>query len=511
MKIERTKNASRNIAFGIILKIYQIILPFVMRTIMIYLMGIEYAGLNNLFSSIFQILNLAELGVGAALTYSMYKPIAEDDTNKICALLKLYKICFEIIGIIILGLGLICVPFLPYLINGSIPDNLNLYVLYLLYLTNTVLSYWLFSYKKSLIYAHQRTDINSKIMIITYTIQYIGQIIILFALKNYYLYLLMSIISQILNNILAVYIVNKIYFNYIPKGDLEKEILDEIVSKVQGLITNKIGSVILRSADTIVISMFLGLRILAIYQNYYFILVSVTSIFSMIFEACLAGIGNSLIVEKKEKNYSDFKTMTFIISWLIAICCCCFVTLYQPFIALWVGKNHLMDYPLVICMVVYFFVYEVDALLSTYKDAAGIWYSDRYRPLITAIINLIMNVILVQVIGLYGILLSTIVSLVFIGIPWLLHNIFNFLFKGESIIKYVLYLLKFAVLTYISSYITILMTNFVNGNIIIVLFIRGIFAIIIPNIIMFPFFYKSSEFKRIEKILKNLIGRKNNS
>lgn len=231
----------------------------------------------------------------------------------------------------------------------------------------------------------------------------------------------------------------------------------------------------------------------------------------MIFEACLAGIGNSLIVEKKEKNYSDFKTMTFIISWLIAICCCCFVTLYQPFIALWVGKNHLMDYPLVICMVVYFFVYEVDALLSTYKDAAGIWYSDRYRPLITAIINLIMNVILVQVIGLYGILLSTIVSLIFIGIPWLLHNVFNFLFKGESIIKYVLYLLKFAVLTYISSYITILITNFVNGNIIIVLFIRGIFAIIIPNIIMFPFFYKSSEFKRIEKILKNLIGRKNNS
>ncbi len=511
MKIERTKNASRNIAFGIILKIYQIILPFVMRTIMIYLMGIEYAGLNNLFSSIFQILNLAELGVGAALTYSMYKPIAEDDTSKICALLKLYKICFEIIGIIILGLGLICVPFLPYLINGSIPDNLNLYVLYLLYLTNTVLSYWLFSYKKSLIYAHQRIDINCKIMIITYTIQYIGQIIILFVLKNYYLYLLMSIISQILNNILAVYIVNKIYFNYIPKGDLEKEILDEIVSKVQGLITNKIGSVILRSADTIVISMFLGLTTLAIYQNYYFILVSVASIFSMIFEACLAGIGNSLIVEKKEKNYSDFKTMTFIISWLIAICCCCFVTLYQPFIALWVGKNHLMDYPLVICMVVYFFVYEVDALLSTYKDAAGIWYSDRYRPLITAIINLIMNVILVQVIGLYGILLSTIVSLIFIGIPWLLHNVFNFLFKGESIIKYVLYLLKFAVLTYISSYITILITNFVNGNIIIVLFIRGIFAIIIPNIVMFPFFYKSSEFKRIEKILKNLIGRKNNS
>ena len=114
MKIARTKNARKNILFGTIYKIYQIIVPFVMRTLMIYQMGMEYAGLNNLFTSIFQVLNLAELGIGAALTCSMYKPIAEDDQTKICALLKLYKKCFTIIGWIVMVLGLICVPVLRF-------------------------------------------------------------------------------------------------------------------------------------------------------------------------------------------------------------------------------------------------------------------------------------------------------------------------------------------------------------------------------------------------------------
>lgn len=147
MKIERTQNAKINIIFGTIYKVYQIVIPFIMRTLMIYEMGMEYAGLNNLFTSIFQILNLAELGIGAALTYSMYKPIAEDNTEEICALLKLYKNVF-VIGCVVASLGILCVPFLGILVSGNIPGNLNMLILYLMYLINTVLSYWLFSYKK---------------------------------------------------------------------------------------------------------------------------------------------------------------------------------------------------------------------------------------------------------------------------------------------------------------------------------------------------------------------------
>ena len=185
MKIERTKNAGRNVAFGFIQKTYQIVMPFFMRTIMIYFMGIEYAGLNNLFVSILQVLNLAELGVGAAMMCSMYAPIAEDDTAKICALMNLYKKAFTIIGWIILGFGLLIVPVLPKLISGEIPDTLNLYILYLLYLGNTVLSYWLYAYKNSLLYAHQRLDISSKVSLLTSTLQYVFQILVLIVFHNY--------------------------------------------------------------------------------------------------------------------------------------------------------------------------------------------------------------------------------------------------------------------------------------------------------------------------------------
>ena len=175
MKIQRSKNAGRNIFYGLILKVYQIIMPFIMRTVMIYYMGIEFAGLNNLFTSILQVLNLAELGIGAAMTFSMYESIAKNDEKKTCALMNLYKISFRVIGIIVLIIGLIIFPFVPKFVEGSIPKGLNIYILYLMHLSVTVLSYWLFAYKNSLLYAHQRTDVNSKVVLITNTFQYIFQ------------------------------------------------------------------------------------------------------------------------------------------------------------------------------------------------------------------------------------------------------------------------------------------------------------------------------------------------
>lgn len=506
MKIERTKNAGRNVFFGSILKIYQLLVPFMMRTIMIYQMGIEYAGLNNLFTSIFQVLNLAELGIGAALTVSMYKPIAEDDSEEICALLRLYRTCFNVIGAVVLWLGVMCLPFLPQLISGDIPDSLNLHILYMLYLLNTVLSYWLFSYKKSLLYAHQRNDINSKILILTNTFQYVGQAFVLLIVKNYYLYLLLAIISQILNNSISAVVVNRIYPQYKPYGKLEKAVTDEIKKKVQGLITNKIGGVILRSADSIVVSAFLGLTTLAIYQNYYFILTAIISIISVVFDACVAGIGNSILIENDNKNFRDFRTLTFITCWLAAICCSCFLVLFQPFISMWVGREYLMEYPLVICMVVYFFIYEIDSLIGTFKDAAGLWYQDRFRPLITAMVNLILNIILVRYMGLYGVLLSTVISMVVIGIPWLIHNVFNSIFKGNSIGDYVIYLLKFAILTIIGCVLSVLISNWL-GDTVCSFILKAVVAVIIQNIVIVPFYVNSDEFKRAFNIGKRFLKK----
>ena len=128
-KIERTKNASRNIFFGVILKTYQILVPFLMRTAMIYLMGVQYLGLNSLFTSVLQVLNLAELGVGSAMVYSMYKPIAEDDDTTICALMKLYRTYYRVIGLVIAVVGCALTPFIPHLIKSDVPAGINIYIL----------------------------------------------------------------------------------------------------------------------------------------------------------------------------------------------------------------------------------------------------------------------------------------------------------------------------------------------------------------------------------------------
>lgn len=221
MRLERTKNATRNMVFGFLLKIYQMVLPFLMRTAIIYFMGVQYLGLNGLFTSILQVLNLAELGVGSAMVFSMYKPIIEDDTDKICALMNLYRTYYRIIGSAIAIIGIALTPLIPFLIKGSLPGELNIYVLYYLNLATTVMTYWLFSYKNCLLTAHQREDVVSKVGLFINTVQFSGQLLVVIFLKNYYIYLIVALLSQINSNLITAYKVTKMYPEYKAVGKLD--------------------------------------------------------------------------------------------------------------------------------------------------------------------------------------------------------------------------------------------------------------------------------------------------
>ncbi|WP_394870690.1 lipopolysaccharide biosynthesis protein [Clostridium butyricum] len=498
--IERTKNATRNIVFGLILKIYQIVVPFIMRTAMLYLLGVEYLGLNSLFVSVLQVLNIAELGVGSAMVYSMYKPIVEDDKNKICALMKLYQLYYRIIGLVITILGLILLPFIPKMISGDIPPNINMYVLYLLNLGATILSYWLFAYKNCLLDAHQRVDINSKITFILTTIQYSSQLVVLIYVKSYYLYLIIALLTQVMKNIITAIIVNKMYPQYKANGKLDKKEINMINNRVKDLFTSKIGGVIVNSSDTLVISAFLGLSMLSIYQNYFFILNSIIMIVSIIFNSCMAGIGNSIIVETKDKNFKDLKKFTFITVWISGICTCCLLCLYQPFMNIWVGQEYELAFSVVVCLCIYYFIYEINQLLNMYKDAAGIWHEDRFRPLVTALSNLIMNLILVQWIGIYGVVLSTVISTLFIGMPWLLHNLFTVLFEKKHLTGYVRRLVLYSAVTVITSCFTYIICNLINLSPWIELITKGLVCISIPNVIFFAIYRKTPEFEQCVKL-----------
>lgn len=508
MRIERTKNATRNIIYGSALKVFQIIMPFIMRTAMIYYLGVEYLGLNSLFTSVLNVLNLAELGVGNAMVYSMYKPIAEDDEVLICALLKRYRLYYRLIGSFIAIIGIILLPFIPKLINGTVPSGMDIYVLYLLNLGATVLTYWLFAYKNSLLNAHQRNDVISKVSIMMESFRYLIQLFILIVLHNYYLFLVVNLGIQILLNIITAVIVSNMYPNYRPIGNLPNQVIVDINSKIRDLFTSRLGGVIVNSADSIVISAFLGLSVLAVYENYYYILTAIIGFINIILESCSAGIGNSIILESNEKNYKDLKKLTLLVTWIAGFCTCCLLCLYQPFMEIWVGKDMQLRFSAVILFCIYYFVYEINRVLNIYKDAAGIWHEDRFRPLITAFVNLLMNLIMVQFWGIYGVLLSTVISTILVGMPWLLYNLFSTLFTKENLNSYIRKLLLYTCIVTVICGITWILCIIVPLKGVACLIIRAIICLIIPNILFFVVFSKQSEFFECVLLIDNMTRNK---
>ncbi len=506
MKIERTKNAARNIVFGAIARAYQVIIPFLMRTAIIYFLGIQYLGLNSLFASILEVLNLAELGVGSAMTYSMYKPIAEDNRKKICALMGLYRKYYHVIGVVIALAGLVVTPFLPKLISGDIPEGVNIYVLYLLNLAAVVLSYWLLAYKSSILYAHQRTDVVSKVTMLTGTVKYMLQFLVLWLLQDYYIYILVMLGTQAVTNVFTAAAAGKLYPDCVPQGKLDRESVREINERIKDLFTSKIGSVVVNSADTIVISAFLGLATLAVYQNYYFILSSIMGFVAIIFSACTAGIGNSIVVESKEKNFNDLKKFTFLIAWIAGFCSACFLCLFQPFMKIWVGEKLQLPYSAVICLCIYFFVFEINQLLNTYKDAGGIWHEDRFRPLATALVNLGMNIAMVQFWGIYGIILSTVLSMLFVGMPWLLHNLFSLLFEKARFKGYFKSLLFYTAVSLLACGATVFVCGLIRLGDWGTFLARAAVCCVLPNAVFCMAYRKTWEFRAVLQLMDKMTG-----
>lgn len=437
MKIERTKNAARNILFDGMLKLLNIVIPFILRSIMLHYLGVQYLGLNGLFRSILSFLNLAELGVGSALVFSMYKPIAEDDRESICALLHLYRTLYRAIGLVIAVIGLALTPFLRSLISGDIPQDMNLYILYFMNLGSTVLTYWLFAYKRSLLDAHQRTDLVSKVSLCIQLVEYALKLPALIVCRSYYIFLAIQLLSQAAINIVTAVQVDKTFPHYLPEGRLPREKVMDIVYRVRDLFTSKFAGVVFNFADTVVISAFMGLAALAVYQNYFFVITALRMFLDVIIVACIAGVGNSLVTESKEKNYYDFARITLLFGWIMGLGSAMLLCMYQPFMEIWMGRENMLTYDYVICFVIYFYAMGMNKIVNMFKDAAGIWRKDRLRPLAAALVNLGLNLATVRRLGIYGVLLSSVIAIAAVEIPWLFRNLFREVFSRRYLRGYV--------------------------------------------------------------------------
>ena len=433
MKLTVAKNTMRNTLWGAIYRIIALIGPFIVKTIIIKEIGMAYSGLNTLFNSILTVLNLANLGFSSSLVYTMYDAVAREDNEAICAMINFFRKIYRLIGYVILGMGLIVMPFLPQLVGGECPPGANLYVMWMLYLTATVLDYTMYGYVNAIFSAYQREDTRLKIMAVRYIIQYTLEIVLLVAFKNYYLYLITLPLMVIPNSIANYRAAKKQYPQIRCVGTPSKELKKSVYHRVKTLFGHSVGNTLLVNVDSIIISSFLGLTIQSLYSNYFYIITAVNGLIEIITNGCRAGIGNKLIVDSEEENHNLFLGMTYGWVALVGFCSVCLLCLFQPFVGgIWIGSEGLMSQTFVIFMALFFYTWMFRIMQLTFRDAAGLWTKDWLKPYVSMILKLSFSILLAYLTkNIIGVLLPTILVLTFVYFPWEGKILYKHLFHRD--------------------------------------------------------------------------------
>ena len=502
------EQGKKNIIWSFAGKIINILLPFVTQTCLIYILGVQYVGLNGLFTSVLTMLSLTELGIGSALVFSMYRPIAEGNDAKVCALLAFYRKCYHIIGCVILTAGLILLPFIRHLISGDVPDNINVYVLYAIYLFNTVLSYFLFAYKTSLLNACQMVDVISRIDIFVNIIKCILQLSGLLLVSSYYVFVWVIPLTTVIRNLCVEIWTRRKYPHYRCQGKLLLSDIHQIAEKVKGLFFFSISGIVVTSADNIVVSACLGLVILGKYNSYFYICNALIGLMDIVSAAVIPVIGNSIVVEDKEKNYRNFVQFNLLWQCLLSWCAISLLCLQQPFIELWAGKDVLLREDVAILFAVYFYSRKTGTMIWTYKSAGGIWKEGRYVPLISAMVNLVLNLILVNYIGLRGVLLSTIMAMLLISVPFGGKVLFDVYFNYDHAWKnYMFSQVKMFLLTLLMGTVTYSICKMFPLQGFVCLLVRGIICLIIPSLLLWLCYHNDPRLKGMGLLLQRVIHK----
>ena len=442
MKFDFARNAKRNVLASGVNNAVKTVFPFVNRTLFLWLLGPEYLGLNGLFVSILGVLSLAELGFSSAIVTSMYKPIAEDDEDLVCAYLGFYRTVYRRVGAIVFAAGLCLLPFLPRRVHGEVPPGISLHLLYLIHLCNTALSYFVFAYRGPVLEAHQRNDAAMHVRTAMALAQYLVVFLVLLLTRNYYCYVAVTVFFTGATNLAIMLRAKALFPRILPRGKLDAERRRKVLSDVKHVFMHKVGGVISYSTDNLVISAFLGLVAVAAYGNYWYVVVSVAGFVAMFYNAVRGGFGNRIHVDTKEGVFRTLLKADRLALVSIVWCSAMMLALYQPFIALWTkGDPALARHFLTpLLMVVYFHVNQSRQTLLAFKDAAGLWRHDRWKPLAGGAANLAMNLAMVLLLPeeykLDGVILSTIVSYVAIQVPWERHVVFTEFFGREEARRY---------------------------------------------------------------------------
>lgn len=499
----RTDYAKRNIKWALLQRLIFVLCPFLIRALLIQKFSSEYLGLSGLCTSILSVLNMAEMGFSSAVLFCLYKPVADNDIKQISALMKFFRDIYKCIGLGVFIIGTIVAYFLPHLINGNIPSDVNIYVVFFLFLSNTCASYLLWGYKSTLLLAHQRNDVESKIITFSYLTQYLLQLSAIIIFVNYYFYVSALLISTICANLVRKIIAEKLYPSLRCIGSVSKEQKQFIGKKVFGAFIQKICGITRTSLGPIVVSSLLGLSLLAIYDNYLFIITSIKGTLDVIIVAITTSIGDSIAKESSSKNYNDLRKFTFIYSLIGGFCTIVLLNVIQPFMQLWMGAELMFKPETVFLLCLYFYVLTIGDVRSAYIVGAGLWWEGRYRSIAETVVNILLICILGHMYGVNGIIIGTILSVLLINFFWGNSILFDYYFKGESqklfycdTGKYFLVTITICVVLYY------LISSMQFHNVFLNIIVNGVISVGLTILFYFLIYRKSRYFHELFKLLK---------
>ena len=401
----RTKKAIVNMSFNIANQIINILLQFISRSFFIWGFGIEYLGINGLFTDVLGLLSMADLGLGIAMAYSFYEPLAKNNKKKICGLVTFYRQVYIVIAIVVTVVGLMIMPILPYLIKLE-QDIPNLEIYYILSLANIVASY-VFVYKATLLTADQKNYIISKITIVTNILKTVIQIVSIILFKNYVLYLVIGTISILVNNICTSRVASKKYPYIDEKEKISLEEKKEIFSSMSSVFIYKVANVLLTATDNILISAIIGTVTVGFFSNYLLVQTKLTSIYALIFTSVTASVGNLIVTESTDKRLKIFnmeQSVSFIICGIVVPC---YITLINDFIGVWLGTAYILNNHVVMAIGFNMYLSCVLQPLWSYREATGLYKKTKWIMVVCAALNLVLSVILAYKIGLAGIIFAS--------------------------------------------------------------------------------------------------------
>lgn len=505
----RTDNVIKNTKVGIITQVLSLILSFVSRTVFIKILSEEYLGINGLFSNILSTLSFVELGFGTAIIYMMYKPVAEGNKERIKTLVSYYKKVYFIIGMAMLILGIMVIPFMDYIIKEppNIPENLNL--LYVLFLINTSIGYF-YSHKTAIINAHQKNYIISIYNQIFKWLQLILQIIFLIITKDYILYLVIQIVCTLLNNIFLSIKANKM-FPYIKEKNVEKisqEDKKNMNSKIKSLIFYKLNPSILNGSDNLILSAVVGVSEVGIYSNYYLITNYLSLFINQITNSLESSIGNLNAASTKEKKEDIFYKVLFLCFFIYGLSTVLLMALINDFINIWIGEKYLFDNLVVFSIMLYVYVNGVNFACYSFRTTSGLFEKAKIIPLIEVILNIVISIVLAKYIGTAGVFFGTSIAkflTFFWSDPKLLYG--N-LFKKENIKNYFFKYFRYIFTTLGVGALVFTLSNLIPASNYLTWIIKAIILGIISLLLFIALTYNTNEFKYMLDLVKSKMPKR---